>query len=1216
MSSNFESELSDATKVSLFKFTKRSDFINIIPGVIFSAISALATPAQTILYGRIFTKLSTYYIGDYNTFHDFIKAVGIYCWMIIVVGAAKSILTFFSVLFWMRNGETHQRRVRRQIFAKIIIQDNIEWVENFKNVNGEINQLNRCIEELRTGNAEVLGLMTSGVVGAVALFIVAMVFSWSVTLVVLALTPFFALSSWFTGKLAYRFANKENIYSAKSSKIINWCILNAPIPRVFNGKIIEILNFRKLVNQCSTFNYKYENVVTLNMGILRVLSLLMFVQAFWFGNTMIRLRKLNVNEVFTAFSACLMLAESVSSITELIGEIYRAQAANGRLVEFLNLHNSTEPDQHKMSPTWCNGSIEIKKVSFKYTNKKEFAIRDLNLNIKSNEFNFIIGKSGSGKSTISQLIMAFYKPDAGQILIDGLDVRTIDKRWISKNITLVSSNPIIFDHSLKDNLAMSVLDEYDSLDSIPHGIITEVCDFALLSKLIQRIGGVDQPISNSSVSGGEKQRISIARAKLRDTPILIIDEGLSALDQKNRITLLNSIRQWREGKTTIFITHQLDQIFPNDVVFIIQDGATKNQGYMRELSEEPLIKRTAIRTHSFSSGSSDESQDYSDSELKDDSVRVSQIKEYNYLKNPFVLKDVEALKIGANEKIYSLGKILLYYIKTANSKSLALLGLFFAAVHAVSNPIFSYIFSRLLENMIDISIGVDRSSRLRVWSTYAIACAIVNGATYFLANFLLAVSSEKWINMLRKRSLTKINDQDMSFFHEEGHKPVFLNALLMNDTRDLRTMVSKFLAVSISLTFLVLLGCIFALVLGWRLALTGIAFAFIIIVVSVVYATVLRKFETSYKDRVNDLETINFELVNGMKTVHSLNLKSFFELQFNLKSSALGRAASKRALHTGFCLAIKELLMAVATGVILYYGMRLVGDTMYRRLQFLQVITLLLMTFTAAGSLLNELPDITRGQRCATHIINLLKLPDSKVETEGTEKPAEVYKDSILQFSNIRFGYTPTKQVLKNVSFNIKEEDIFAIIGESGSGKSTITNLIMRLYGNYEGSIKLNGTEISQVNVEFLREYISIVPQNPVFFEGTIYDNLTYGLSKESLINSNVDEYLKTCNIFSFTNSLPDGLQSDIGSLTENSLISTGQLQRLAMARALIRQPKVLILDECTSNLDTQNFNIFKELILKANQEMGVTVIIVSHDTELYSIATKSINLSNGTIVN
>lgn len=1206
-------------KKNLFSFTEKKDYGLVILGSVFSVLSSLCPPVQTIIYGRIFSKLSDFFIYNFNGFDDFISDVSLYCVMIIVIGAANLIFTWLMVYIWMKNGENQLTRIRGIIFNNILIPDNVEWVENFKNINGEITQLNRCIEELRTGNAEVLGLLIQAITGCIAFFVVAMVFSWSVSLVTLALTPLFLLCGWILGKLMIKYADKENLYSAQSSRILNWCLFNPAITRLFNGKDSDLVNFNTLIDRCSKVYYKLENAVYLNAGIIKALALLMFVQGFWFGTTMIRLHRVRIHEVFTAFSACFMLASQVSSLVELLGDLQRSRSAIGKIIAFVEasqVSSKTSRDSVKISPTFCEGSIEFKNVQFKYKTKQDIILKNISLKFRPKEFNFVIGKSGSGKSTLAQLIMNFYKPSSGKVFIDDMDINSLNKQWLNDNITLVQLNPIIFNHSLKENLTMALFSKYQDLTDIPDNLIQDAISFSLLTKVVGKVGGINTIISNDHLSGGEKQRVALARAKLRDTPILIIDEGLNALDIKTKSILLKSIKEWRRGKTTIFITHELDQIEDDDFVVLAEEGLIVKSGRFLELSNEPFIKNANIKKgkvfDDFSSVDTDFDDDEDDLKARKSSERLSK---YHYLKNPFILRNLELGSINHGEKIYPLTKILAYCFKTINYKWLIFLGIFISALHGVSNPIFSYLFARLLDNMMSTSMGINASSDLKFWSAIVIGVAIAHGLTYYLANLFLSIASEKWINSLRRLSLERINDQDMSYFYSTSLRPSEMNALLMNDVRDLRVMVSKFLSVSINLIVLVFLGLIFALVLGWKLALTGIAFVVVILIITFVYAKVMQKRETNYKNKINDLEVINYEMLNGIKTISSLNLSTFFRNEFNDKMKLVQALAKKRAIHMGFALALKQLIVSVATGILMYYGMRLVGAREYDRLKFFQVITLLMLTFTNASILLDELPNISKGQRCGSYIMNLLDIPPSKVETSGTITPISGNRNELIKFDNVTFGYRANKSTIKDVSFTIKEKDIFGIIGDNGSGKSTIIGLLTRLYGNYDGSIMLNNEELCHINPEWLREFTSILPQSPVFFEGTIYDNLTYGLSKEKLINTNINEYLKLCNIYSFVNSLPDGIQSNIGSLTESSLISSGQLQRLSMVRAIIRKPKVLILDECTSNLDNQNLLLMKELILKLQQELGMTIILISHSNELLNITTNSIQIDQGQVV-
>lgn len=1170
---------------NIFSYSQISDLRLIIPGTICCIISALGSPAQTILYGIIFRKISEFYIGKYANNQLFIQDVKLYCFLIIAVGILKLLGSALMCYFWICNGENQQQRIRKRLFNKLLVESDISWIENFSNVNGEITQLNRCVEEVRTCNAEVIAMFIQAGISSIILFVIAMKYSWSVTLVVLGSTPLFAFFSWMTGKVVYKSTNKENAYSAQSSKILNWVLSKPDIMRLFNGKSREEVNFKGLIDRCLKFNIKVQNITNLNIGILKCLAILMFVQGFWFGNSMIKLGKLEINQVFTTFSACLMLSESVTIVTEVMGEFYRGQAAAGKIIKFLSLSSKSRENLAKFRPPWCNGEIELRDILYLYDNHRSI-LKHINLKLRPNEMTFIIGESGSGKSTLAQLMMNFYQPQNGQVLVDGHDIRLFDNDWLSKNITLILLNPVIFNMSLAENIGMSVINQYNnSVEDIPLPLINDAISFALLDELVSKAN--DQyKISPMKLSGGEKERIAIARAKLRDSPILIIDEGLSALDKTNKDRLFRSIKNWRLGKTTIFITHDLECLKADDYVVMMANGTIKRQGFWGSLDYTSLTTRftrlsfNSITTSDLGStivGFEDKATMTSDSADSD--------------------KDTD---------MYGIIKILIYCLERS-SPILIVLGMIFAVIHGITNPIFSYLFSRLLNNMVLTSIGKHNTEELVLWSCTIIGVAFINGGSYYLSNILLAIASERCITQLRELSLIKINQQDLTFFLDETHRISELNALLMNDTRDLRTMISKVLSVSISLIALLLFGIIFSIISGWKLTLVGLAFVVLTFIVTFIYGHIMQIRETKYKDKVNDLEALGFEMVNGIKTIKSLNLSLYFQKEFDNCIYSVKTTGISRAFHVGLSHGLNQTIVGLATGIIMYCGMVFIGTGEYSRLQFLQVMSLLVMTFATASSLMEELPDITRGQRSGTYIMKLLALSPSKVETGGTEQPQTPH-ETLFTFKNVSFKYNTSSFVLENLSFSIPKHSIFGIIGQSGSGKSTIINLITKLHGNYSGSIKLNGTEISTVDTHWLREYISIVPQSPTFFEGTIYDNLTYGLSSEKSVNTHIAHYLKLCNIHSFVVSLPEGLLTNMGSLTESSLVSTGQLQRLAMARALVRQSKVLILDECTSNLDKDNFRLMQDLIVNVNK-LGVTIILISHSTELLGITTDCVQL-------
>lgn len=198
----------------------------------------------------------------------------------------------------------------------------------------------------------------------------------------------------------------------------------------------------------------------------------------------------------------------------------------------------------------------------------------------------MIGKSGSGKSTLSQLLMRFYVPTSGEISIDGNPLKSLSTSWIRNNITLVEQRSVLFNDSVRQNITFGHQDH----ESISNEELEQAIALAMLQNTIEGLpNGLDTCVGpgGSFLSGGQRQRVAIARARLRDTPILILDEPTSALDHTNRVAVMKAIREWRKGKTTIIITHDMSQILEQDFVYILENGSVLEWGYRNILEKSP-----------------------------------------------------------------------------------------------------------------------------------------------------------------------------------------------------------------------------------------------------------------------------------------------------------------------------------------------------------------------------------------------------------------------------------------------------------------------------------------------------------------------------------------------------------------------------------------------------------------------------------------------------
>lgn len=1192
---NTKTEVCAAPKSGLMCYTTKKDVPFIVLGTLLVSVAAAGLPAQTYIYGKAFSKLTHYLAGTMST-ESFVVEVRTLCGAIMAVGAGRMLFSWLGIVTWLFVGEQAQSRARSEIFA-MLMDKNIEWFDTKANLMGSMAVVNRCVEEIRTGVSENLGLLVQTIALLVFLFVTAMCSLWSLTLVIIASAPLMAILSKGFGVLTVRFTKLENLYSASASKVLDWCFASGTEVRAFNGKHYDAVKFNLAVDKSARAFFRMALSIAGNSTVLRFLSNIVFLQGFLFGKRMIELGKLDVAKMFTAFSACLLVGSQLSSVADTISLVHRARASAASIENLGFMDQPVEACASGEDVDVDCTSISMENVEFRYKSSISASLKEVSTRFDSASLNFIVGKSGSGKSTLALLLSGLLLPTLGEINVGSVNFNTLSNDWHTKHITYVELNSTVFDRLLKDNILLGALEISEER------LHAAVC-FAGLTELVRLLpDGLDSQVKESSLSGGQKQKVGLARAYVRDSPILILDEATTAIDPVSRAALFRQIRQWREGRLTIVITHNTQELEESDNVLVLEDGVVKTDAIDFELDDI-----------AFKMESDEMSIEASDQESieKSSDARFSA---YDYLSNPAVLRDLE---LGSTEReLVPMGLIavLNFCFTTSQHKFLISLGLVASLLSGVTPPILSYCFAKLLSLIIVLSLV----SYLK-WIFVIAGIATADALFYFSSQASLSYALEMWVVQLRKGCLSVVNDQDMSFFSTKYLSPAELTTLLMNDTRDLRNLVLKFLSAVLLVITLTLFGVTWAVVIGWKLALTGLAFVPLIILVTVSYGALLARYETRYKSCVASAEALGHNVVAGIRTVKSFGLALELAADFKLKVSYIHAAGIKRAVAAGFGIALSELCTSVATGAILYYGMYLVAHLDYSLDQMLQVMVLLMFTMTSASTLMYKLPEIARGQRAGTLLARLHTLTALPTEAEGTLTAASHVKLPILALDGVSLTYANLaascfQPVLKDLSFTVQPSECVAVVGQTGAGKSTIGLLLARLIQQDKGDILLFGKNITEYSTDWYKSTVSLVPQQAKFFEGTVLENLTYGIPASKIDLSFVEDCLQRANAFDFVKNLPQGLYTIIGGASGASL-SLGQKQRLSIARALVRRPKLLIMDEPTSNLDSENCETIHRLIttdLKLSYP-DLTIVVITHDVSLMRKVPRLLVVGGGAI--
>jgi len=294
----------------------------------------------------------------------------------------------------------------------------------------------------------------------------------------------------------------------------------------------------------------------------------------FYSGRLISAGELEINNFFSFLAAMMLAYQPIRSLATINMAAYQGAAAAKRIFTVIDNPIETKNDESLPSLSIGKCNINFENVSFHYVNTEAKAIKKINLEIKGGSMSAFVGQSGAGKSTIINLLPRFYRPQEGKILIDQQNIHEVSLFSLRKNISLVSQDVILFDSSIKANIAYAN-------PTASNNEIFEACQFAAADEFIEKLPkGYETLIGENGIrlSGGQKQRISIARAILKKSPIILLDEATSSLDADSEQIVQNAITNLTKNKTTLVIAHRLSTIHNADKIFVLKDGAIIDTG--------------------------------------------------------------------------------------------------------------------------------------------------------------------------------------------------------------------------------------------------------------------------------------------------------------------------------------------------------------------------------------------------------------------------------------------------------------------------------------------------------------------------------------------------------------------------------------------------------------------------------------------------------------
>ncbi|XP_042765225.1 ATP-binding cassette sub-family C member 2 [Panthera leo] len=938
---------------------------------------------------------------------------------------------------------------------------------------------------------------------------------------------------------------------------------------------------------------------------------------------------LDAEKAFTSITLFNILRFPLSMFPMVITSILQASISTERLEKYLGGDDlDTSAIRHEYN---FDKAVQFSEASFTWDRDLEATIRDVNLDIMPGQLVAVVGTVGSGKSSLMSAMLGEMENVHGHITIKGTIAYVPQQSWIQNG-------------TLKDNILFG-----SELDEKKYQQVLEAC--ALLPDLEVLPGGDLAEIGEKGInlSGGQKQRISLARATYQNSDIYVLDDPLSAVDAHVGKHIFNKVlgpNGLLKGKTRLLITHSIRFLPQVDEIVVLGNGTILEKGSYSTLLAKKGLFAKILKTSTKQMGLEGEATVNEDSE-EDDCGLMPSVEEIpeevasltmrrenslhrtlshssrsssrhrkslkNSLKtrNVNTLKEEEELVKGQKlikKEFIQTGKVKLsIYLKYLRAMGLCLI--FFIIIAYVINAV-AYIGSNLWlsawTNDSKTYNGTNypasqRDLRIGVYG----ALGLVQGVFVLLGNLCSARASTHASNILHKQLLTNILRAPMSFFDTTP------TGRIVNRFAGDISMVDDTLPLSLRSWILCFLGIISTLVM---ICIATPIFITIIIPLGIIY-TFVQMLYVATSRQLKRLDSVTRSPIYShfSETVSGLSVIRAFEHQQRfLKHNEVGIDTNQKCVFSWIVsnrwLAVRleligNLIVFFASMMMVIYRDTLSGDTVGFVLSNALNIT---QTLTWLVRMTSEVE---------TNIVAVERINEyTKVENEApwvTDKrpPPGWPSKGEIQFNNYQLRYRPELDlILKGITCDIKSMEKVGVVGRTGAGKSSLTNALFRILEAAGGQIIIDGVDIASIGLHDLREKLTIIPQDPILFSGSLRMNL-------DPFNNHSDEEiwkaLELAHLKSFVAGLQLGLSHKVTEAGDN--LSIGQRQLLCLARALLRKSKILIMDEATAAVDIETDHLIQTTIQK--EFSHCTTITIAHRLHTIMDSDKIMVLDNGKIV-
>ena len=503
--------------------------------------------------------------------------------LIIFAFSAKGLSLYLAKVTMITVGENVKRDVQSDMMKNILRADT-QVIDN-RHSGGFINNLNNDVGMITNLiSVAILNLFKDSLT-LIGLLGVMFYQNWKLSVFAMIMIPLASIAAKSLGKRIGKVSTEAMERSEKLVTYLMEIFKNHRLMKIFQNEKYEEIKAIKRINDLMEKSVKIGTIFVRASPIMETLTGIMIAGLIYYSGKLILNDEIDINNFFSFLAAMMLAYQPVRSLATLNMSIRQGLSAAKRILPVIDEKNKISDNEDDKELNFTNANIEFKNVKFNYKNEENEVLKSISLNFMGGKTTSLVGSSGAGKSTILNLIPRFYDRTSGDITIDNQSIYKSKISSLRKRISLVSQDTTLFDDSIRNNIAYANLNAKDDE-------IIKAAEMSFASEFIEKLPKkYDTVIGESGVrlSGGEKQRLSIARAMLKESSIILLDEATSSLDSETEDKIQKAITTLTQNKTTIVIAHRLSTVLNSDKIYVIDSGKVVGEGTHQELLTDSII---------------------------------------------------------------------------------------------------------------------------------------------------------------------------------------------------------------------------------------------------------------------------------------------------------------------------------------------------------------------------------------------------------------------------------------------------------------------------------------------------------------------------------------------------------------------------------------------------------------------------------------------------